>query len=265
MTLQQLIEGLRKLDPATVAPRGFHNPHSWRGVYAELAFEPTDGPATVGELLACAESALGQTYEGWKGGDFTMQGDTDVHIDYEGQYGGADMVELWFAALSAISPALAASPASVSSPQNKDLAFTVRAWEAAIWVLQGERDRAIASLQELDGVIDFTEALGKGDATIDDTELDYLVREAHRLAAAATPLGVVEPGGWVPVSERLPEPAPNAASGSLRSVPVLAKAGNGQYHIATYGSRWDEWQPAYDSHMLQGVTHWQPLPAAPQA
>jgi hypothetical protein len=100
MTLQDLIDGLKKLNPATIAPRGFHNPHSWRGVYAELAFEPTEGPVTVGEMLATAESALGQTYEGWKGGDFTMNGHTDVHIDYEGQYGGADVMELWFAALA---------------------------------------------------------------------------------------------------------------------------------------------------------------------
>lgn len=71
MTLGDLITALEAQDPLRKVPLGFASPHSYRGTYAELAFEPKAG-VTVGEMLASARSALGATYEGWKGGDFTM-------------------------------------------------------------------------------------------------------------------------------------------------------------------------------------------------
>lgn len=66
---------------------GFGNPHSWRGIYSELAFEPVED-TTVGEMLDAARSALGATYEGWKGGQYTMSEYSDVHLDYEGESNG---------------------------------------------------------------------------------------------------------------------------------------------------------------------------------
>ena len=71
MSLQELIDALEKLDPELVAPFGFGGPHSYRGYYDELAFEPRHN-VTVGQMLADAKSALGTTYQGYKGGDFTM-------------------------------------------------------------------------------------------------------------------------------------------------------------------------------------------------
>lgn len=67
MQLQDLINYLEKEDPKKVAPLGFSYPHSYRGIYSELAFEPTPN-VTVGEMLECAKSALDTTYQGWKGG-----------------------------------------------------------------------------------------------------------------------------------------------------------------------------------------------------
>src|SRR5690606_4249490 len=44
---------------------------SYRGYYEELAFEPAQD-MTVAQMLAAARRALGNTYEGYKGGHFTM-------------------------------------------------------------------------------------------------------------------------------------------------------------------------------------------------
>lgn len=83
MTLAELIAALEAVDPDRMLPLGFSNPHSWRGVYSELAFEPTAN-VTVREMLADARSALGATFEGYKGGQYTMDGLTDCWLDEEG-------------------------------------------------------------------------------------------------------------------------------------------------------------------------------------
>lgn len=56
---------------------------SWRGVYAELTLVPAaEGRLdTVGKLLEAARKADGGTFEGYKGGDFTMSRDTPVWAD----------------------------------------------------------------------------------------------------------------------------------------------------------------------------------------
>ncbi|MFE4658132.1 hypothetical protein ACFRFJ_15785 [Streptomyces hydrogenans] len=87
MTLEELITTLEAADPTLVLPYGFTNPHSYRGYYHELAFEPATD-ITVGSMLADARSALGTTYTGWKGGTFTMQGYTDCWLAQEGSAGG---------------------------------------------------------------------------------------------------------------------------------------------------------------------------------
>jgi len=58
--------------------------HSWRGSYAELAFgfedeQGKDNPP-VEEILKQLKSALGKTFEGYKGGDFTMGKTTPIWV-----------------------------------------------------------------------------------------------------------------------------------------------------------------------------------------
>lgn len=91
MTLGRLIERLEAaalIDP-NKACVGFANPHSYRGYYERVAFEPT-GNTTVGNMLAAAKSALGATYTGYKGGEFTMDADSLVHVACWGQCDGLD-------------------------------------------------------------------------------------------------------------------------------------------------------------------------------
>lgn len=86
MTLDQLIAALEAAPPDLRVPLGFTSPHSYRGYYSDLAFE-LKGDTTVGEMLDCAKSALGQTFHGYKGGQYTMRGHTDVWLAYEGRTG----------------------------------------------------------------------------------------------------------------------------------------------------------------------------------
>jgi len=87
MGLQDLIDALAAADQEHVAPLGFGQPRSWRGSYSELAFEPAEN-VTVASMLANAKKALGATFSGYKGGDYTMHEYTDCYIDRYGESGG---------------------------------------------------------------------------------------------------------------------------------------------------------------------------------
>jgi hypothetical protein len=86
MTLGELIKRLEKVDPKQEVKMGFSNPHSYRGYYDELAFEPQED-TTVGEMLDWAKSAVGATYTGYKGGEYTMSEWTEVWLATYGQGG----------------------------------------------------------------------------------------------------------------------------------------------------------------------------------
>ena len=64
---------------------------SYRGYYSDLAFAPLydTEPRTVKEALDAAEDAHGKTFEGYKGGEFTMEGDTPVWYSHYGSCGPA--------------------------------------------------------------------------------------------------------------------------------------------------------------------------------
>ena len=88
MNLDALINSLMRLDPATPMRPGFSNPHSYRGVYADVAFSPVN-ESTAGEMLGYAKAALGSTFQGWKGGEFTMDGQCYVYLAERGDCGEA--------------------------------------------------------------------------------------------------------------------------------------------------------------------------------
>ena len=79
LSLDDLIAALEAVDPARVLPYGFHDPHSYRGHYEQLAFCLTTN-ISVGTMLESARYALGATYQGWKGGDYTMSGYTECWL-----------------------------------------------------------------------------------------------------------------------------------------------------------------------------------------
>ncbi len=82
-TLGDLIDFLETQHKGKGIRFGFSDPHSDRGSYEELAFCEKEN-TTIGEMLEAAEMANGATYEGWKGGEYTMDRSTPVYI---GEYG----------------------------------------------------------------------------------------------------------------------------------------------------------------------------------
>lgn len=86
LTLSDLITWLQKQKKTAKVKDGFGSPHSDRGDYYDLAFDPVP-ETTFGDMLKHAESALGATFEGYKGGEFTMYGTTDCKIASYGMCG----------------------------------------------------------------------------------------------------------------------------------------------------------------------------------
>lgn len=68
-----------------------NNPHSYRGYYSDLSFEPTNGMVTSGEFLSMLQSSLDKTFEGYKGGDFVMSENTPLWFSGYGNTGRAIM------------------------------------------------------------------------------------------------------------------------------------------------------------------------------
>ena len=89
MYLKTLIELLEKEDPNRVLPIGFYYPHAFRGDYYDLAFV-LRRYVTVGDCLAAAKSAVDSTYEGYKGGEYTMYEYTNVWFSAVGDSDYAD-------------------------------------------------------------------------------------------------------------------------------------------------------------------------------
>jgi hypothetical protein len=87
VNLGDLITRLEAADPNQVIPHGFHNPHSYRGDYYDLAFEPATN-ITVADMLEAARSAVGATYQGYKGGDFKMTPSDWCWLSEEGSASG---------------------------------------------------------------------------------------------------------------------------------------------------------------------------------
>lgn len=88
MTLGDLIQWLEAQDADLIVKDGFGSPHSDRGSYDELAFDPMP-ESRIGDMLDHAKSADGATFTGWKGGDFTMGLHTSVYIGSHGTCGDA--------------------------------------------------------------------------------------------------------------------------------------------------------------------------------
>jgi hypothetical protein len=81
--LKDLIVWLEQQDANAIVTDGFGSPHSDRGWYEKLGFSPVE-KTTFGDMLTHTRSALGATFQGYKGGDYTMDEWTDCLI---GEYG----------------------------------------------------------------------------------------------------------------------------------------------------------------------------------
>jgi len=69
---------------------------SWRGSYAELAlnFESNGEELPVSKFIELLKSAVGKTFEGYKGGDFTMDESTPIWVANCGNSGNTAVVDV---------------------------------------------------------------------------------------------------------------------------------------------------------------------------
>lgn len=86
ITLGELIKYLEKQDQSFIAPEGLSYPHSYRGYYECLAFEPKSD-VKVADSLELARKCLGKTFHGYKGGQYLMNEYTDVYLARYGSTG----------------------------------------------------------------------------------------------------------------------------------------------------------------------------------
>lgn len=93
LTLGKLIKSLGAADAGM--PVAFRDggsptePHSYRGYYSDMAIENTAEPISAGNFLLVCQAALGQTFEGYKGGDYVMGEDTPLWMAAYGCCGEA--------------------------------------------------------------------------------------------------------------------------------------------------------------------------------
>lgn len=93
MTLGKLIETLEAM-PEDGRIANLLDAHSYRGYYSDLAFEREEGTRPATELLADCRKAMGQVFEGYKGGDFVMGALTPVWVAFYGCCGDKLMAVL---------------------------------------------------------------------------------------------------------------------------------------------------------------------------
>jgi hypothetical protein len=94
-------EAIVQYDFGTAIPTSFQ---SWRGAYCELALgycltgydngSNNRMPVSVSKLLDMCKNAIGETFEGWKGGYFTMNENTPVWVDNPGNASNTGITEI---------------------------------------------------------------------------------------------------------------------------------------------------------------------------
>ena len=86
MYIEDLIKKLEEFPREQKVVKGFNEPHSYRGYYEQVSFEPCDD-TTVGEMLDCVKESHNSTYTGYKGGQFKMTDGKECYLAFYGSTG----------------------------------------------------------------------------------------------------------------------------------------------------------------------------------
>jgi hypothetical protein len=90
ITLGQLIDALERAEPDAIVALDWGGLYpgpfgSYRGIYADLAMDfRKDIPTKVSKMLEYCQEADGGVYQGWKGGDFPMDRNSEIWVAYSG-------------------------------------------------------------------------------------------------------------------------------------------------------------------------------------
>jgi hypothetical protein len=90
MTIGEAIDKLNECEVGMMFESGFGMPHSYRGYYDELAVEPMAN-VRVSDMLHALDRGLTETFEGYKGGDYTYNEDTTLNLAHYGMCGGGEL------------------------------------------------------------------------------------------------------------------------------------------------------------------------------
>lgn len=88
ISLKELIEILEKQDQDIVLSIGLGCPHSYRGYYECLAFEP-EKDVKVADMVKMVKKQMGVVHTGWKGGEYRMGLYTECYFAWHGDTGVA--------------------------------------------------------------------------------------------------------------------------------------------------------------------------------
>lgn len=77
--------------PDNIYPGNFH---SYRGHYHFICVEPDSELTSVGDFFLEVDDAIGSVYIGYKGGEFYMDKNTPVWVDYYGKANGYGITDL---------------------------------------------------------------------------------------------------------------------------------------------------------------------------
>lgn len=97
LTLEKLLQKLNDAPEDALVVFGGDNTgapgdtNSYRGFYSDLSFEPSEKPITVAEFKARCVMANGETFMGYKGGDYVMGDKTPLWVAPYGMCGNAIM------------------------------------------------------------------------------------------------------------------------------------------------------------------------------
>lgn len=83
MNLGQLESMLKTQPDNHVCKNGFKSPHSYRGYYDMVSFEPARDVKVI-EMKKAVEEALTKQFTGWKGGEYRYDHTTPVYFAIEG-------------------------------------------------------------------------------------------------------------------------------------------------------------------------------------
>lgn len=100
MTIDSLTEMLEHLHDRTIpvyfdfgVKTSVGDLDSYRGYYSDLSLQPSDHVITAEQLYVKLKQAHGQTFEGYKGGKFVMDGDTPLWTAHYGDASGIAIID----------------------------------------------------------------------------------------------------------------------------------------------------------------------------
>lgn len=84
---------LKMTDKSFVFTKGFNTPHSYRGYYNELAFQPAQD-IKLEVVIKSIDRSYIETFEGYKGGEFSYNAETTCHLSWIGNCTEDDCLRL---------------------------------------------------------------------------------------------------------------------------------------------------------------------------